>query len=269
MIISATPQSLRPLTDMQSWLTGFNQQISPSQPYSEPTSQEVATFLSGLSEFPLRATSTSISSLGFTISSGYEQESRLPYILAVNEYGTSRAWGAYLLDRSRPVTLLIQAPHPVADQYSESIALEMWQKIPGSLLMIAGAHRDAANELADVPWNSGSMFNKVAEALMPLPQLQVHGFANATAPDYDIVLAAGSATAGQLIRDIADAIELGDFRVGRVWEGVNVLTALGNKQSIIAQNSSTDFIHLEINRTVRDSSALTDQLVEIVSSMLI
>ncbi len=135
--------------------------------------------------------------------------------------------------------------------------------------MIAGAHRDAANELADVPWNAGSMFNRVAEHFMPLPQLQVHGFANGTAPDYDIVLASGSAQARQLIRAIADALENAGFRVGRVWEGAGVLTAVGTKQSRLAAAAGTDFVHMEINRTVRLSARLSGELVRVVSDVLV
>lgn len=240
----------------------------------EPIASEAVIFQDGLLRFSERfATAPALADLGFAVSSGYETVSKRPFILVENEPGSPRAWGAYLMDRSLSTRLIIEAPHPVADQNSEAIALALWQQIPGSLLMIAGAHRQAGGPggnqgLADVPWNEDSLFNRVARYLMPLPQLQIHGYANAIVPDYDVVVSTGSAPTNSLAIDIANAIEGTGLRVARVWkDDSDVLTSKGNKQSLTALSFGTTFVHVEMNRTVRMSATLTQGVVRAVSSV--
>lgn len=209
--------------------------------------------------------------MSFSVLRGFDSAAWKPFSLLRNNFGVSEAWGFYL--KSGNPSILIQAPHPVADENTEDIALEIWRRVPGALLMIAGAHRQAGGPggnqgLADVPWNAGSMFNKVSAHYMPLTQLQVHGFANSTAPDKDIVLASGSAPAKQLLSDLADALEDAGFRVGRVWEGYPELTAVGNKQSLNAKSANATFLHMELNRTIRLSPTLWGKVVNTVADVL-
>lgn len=211
---------------------------------------------------------------GFTAFHGQDIASDRNCALAVNEYGTERAWGLYL--KNGTPKLIIQAPHPIYDENSERIALEIWRRTPNSLLIVAGAHRQAGGPggtgssqgLADPPWNVGSMFHKVTEHFMPLPQLQVHGFNNSTAPNHDVVLSSGSAPARQPLIRLADAIEATGLRVARVWEGFDELTAIGNRQSILAKNAGTAFMHMETNRTLRMSQSMTQTLISAVCSVL-
>lgn len=207
----------------------------------------------------------------FEILRGSDPKSKRNYALLRNSFGVPEAWGFYL--KSGVPKIVIQSPHPVADENSEHIAFEIWRRVNNSILMIAGAHRQAGGPggnqgLADVPWNSGSMFNKVALHYIPLPQLQVHGFTNSTAPDKDIVLASGSALPMQLLVNLADALEAEGFRVGRVWEGYPELTAVGNKQSLGAKAAGSIFMHMEMNRTVRMSPALWGRVVNAVANTL-
>lgn len=249
--------------DLSAWLRDLGSHINEAQPYREPTPEEVQSFL------------TKIDNGQATLES-YDTETRRPFSLFNHTYGLQEAWGAVLIDRSQPTRLVIEAPHVTTDTNSEFIALELWRKIPGSMLIIAGAHRKAggiagtgsSQGLADPPWNEGHMFNKVASHMIPLPQVQIHGFSNDRQPDFDAVIATGSAPTNPTAEAIATALEP-HMRVARYWNGDSlVYGAAGNNQSIAALNAGSDFTHVEMNYTVRTSRLLIDAVVDGISTVL-
>lgn len=249
-------------TDLNPFIATFAASISSGQAYAEPTTANVTSFMTGLYDVMRGAiSSTALTALGFTVTTGYESVTGRKYALIVNEYGTSRAWGAYLIDLTQPVKQLIECPHPVYDSNTEVMTLELWRRLPGSLLMLAGAHRTApaATNLADVAHQTGSLFHQVAAELSSygLPQLQIHGFADASEPNFDVIVSSGDANENEAIKRLAKQIEATGLRVGRNWDATaTTLTGTTNTQGDLALANGTVFIHIENNNTLRTSSAL-------------
>lgn len=207
----------------------------------------------------------SLSELGFNFVKGYDGKD---YALVYNR-PSDRAWGAYLKDKY-PLRLQIQVPHIKADNSTEIIGLELWRRIQGSLLLISGTHRTDSTHTnpRDVAWMTGSMFHKVAGNYL-VPQLQIHGFANASQPDFDFVVSTGSAPTNDFAEAIASALE-NDFRVARYWLGdSNIYGAVGNKQSINARDVGLPFTHIEMNNTVRTTPVLRNVLIEHISTAVL
>lgn len=258
---SQLPEELRPevTTDLSAWLTTYTTSISAAQPYREPTPAEATDAVTGLERLAVDGADAQalLTPMGFTLSSGYDSVSRRPYVMAEAETTGDRRWGAYLVDLSEPVTLLIEAPHPVADTLSEDLALRHWQNTPGAMLMISGSHRNAAADLGDVAHQVGSLFHHVAAsaASRSLPQVQWHGFADATAPGLTHVIASGDAEVGSTVKRVASEMAtVNGFVVGRGWDSSGSetgLTGTDNAQGDDAAAKGTTFVHVETNATTR------------------
>lgn len=207
---------------------------------------------------------SSLNDLGFQSVHGMEGKR---YNLIYNRPGES-AWGAFLRDTAN-LRVQIQVPHIKADNSTEQIGLDIWRRVLGCLLLISGTHRTDTthNNPRDVAWATGSMFHKVATNFK-VPQVQIHGFANLNQPDFDIVVATGSAPTNDLAEAVAAALE-NDFRVARYWLGESdIYGAVGNKQSIAARDNGLDFVHIEMNNTVRTTPAYRDIVVQKLSQVL-
>jgi hypothetical protein len=265
-------------TDLSAWLTTFTAGISSTQSYREPTTLEAADAVLGIERLALGAdASTLLTPLGYTVTTGIDSVTGRPYALAVNEPGTDRSWGAYLVDLSRPVGLTVQCPHPKADEHTELLALEHWRQTPGALLAIAGAHRDATGTLlggyplADPGKQVGSLFHQViaAYANRGVPGVQWHGYADASAPGLSHIVATGSGNAGVLARRAAE--ELADVGFGtavaRGWDSSGSgtgLIGLANVQGDDALTKGPPWVHVEVAAYVRASSALRASTVRAI-----
>lgn len=87
---------------------------------------------------------------GFTVEKGFDSVSKKPYVLICNEYtwpspltSNKRAWGAYILDMSEPMRMIVEAPHPNTDGNSENIGLDVWRNTGGCIYAISGNNRKA------------------------------------------------------------------------------------------------------------------------------
>ena len=87
-------------------------------------------------------------------------------------------------------------PHPGSDRHTEQLGLALFRALPGAALLIAGAHRRAADGTADVAHQPDSMFHALATHLADrgADQLQLHGFDDDSLADHDIVISAGAGT---------------------------------------------------------------------------
>lgn len=261
--IDAALASLTPAagTNLNTFMSTFAATITSGQAYAEPTATDATNFIKGMYDVMGGATtSAELAALGFTITTGVEAVTKREYALIVNEYGTARAWGAYLIDMSEPITQMIQCPHPVFDSTTEVMTLELWRRLPGSILMLAGAHRSAPSgtNLADVAHQVGSLFHLVSAELSVhgIGQIQIHGYADASDTAHDVIVASGSSNETAAHKKIADQLESAGFRIGRGWDGTaTVLTGLTNSQGDLALANGAPFIHIETNSTVRTTPA--------------
>jgi hypothetical protein len=242
--------------DLAAWLDEFTEPMSSSQPYREPTAAEVADAVAGLWRLLGDGQAAALlAPLGFTVASGLDAVSGRPFVLAYSESPPGeRAWAGVLVDASAPVGVVVGCPHPVADETTERLGLALWQRIPGALLLVAGAHRDAGGGRADPRDNQGSLFHQLAVALLDagLPHVQVHGFADASAPRLDVVLSPGATTAGVPIRRVGDSLAAHGLVVARAWETpVPDLDGTTNIQGRAAADTGAVFVHVEASATTR------------------
>jgi hypothetical protein len=229
---------------------------SSAQPYRDPSPAErviASVAFGGL----LTGDPGGFAPLGFTAVDGVDRATGRPFTLVANGPG-DRAWGILVLDRAAPLRYAVQVPHPLADIDTESIGLDLFRRVPGSILMIAGAHRRAAGDRADVAHNEGSLYQVLSIGLADrgIPQVQVHGFADASLPGTDAVVSTGTRTANGLAERTASHLTGGRFVTCVAWaQRCGQLAATTNVQGRAATARGTVFVHVELNNGVRTDPA--------------
>ncbi|WP_240634268.1 MULTISPECIES: hypothetical protein [Streptomyces] len=170
-----------------------------------------------------------------------------------------RGWGRVYIDLSAPVRWSAQVPHPVADAETERLGARVLLGSPGGVLVLAGAHRRAGEgDAADMAHRRDSVFDAVCDELAErgLPGIQLHGFADDSAPGHDAVASAGSGTEGRADgRRLAAALGARDFAVCRAWVRSCPLEGQDNVQGRKAAAERVPFLHVELARSVRTSDA--------------
>jgi len=244
--------------DLNSAVAKLTSGLSADQDYRSPKADERRMAAAGFGALmdAGRAESADLEKLGFSLRDGVDPRTGRPYTIAVNEPGTDRAWGMYLIDRSAPPSLAIEIPHPASDLRTELFGLDYFRQVPGAVLLIAGAHRKADDGRADVAHEVDSVFHAVAATLAGrgMTQVQLHGFDDQNMPDDDIVLSSGASVAGEPARRAADRLEAGGFAVCRAWaSSCGALEGMKNVQGKAAAEDGTAFLHVEMSRTVREA----------------
>ncbi|MFD9965574.1 hypothetical protein [Amycolatopsis sp. NPDC058986] len=254
-----TPVAHSSAASLDSLVADFTGALSAGQPYRPPGAAERRAGQEGFTKVldAGHATSSALDGLGFSVRDGVDAKTGRPYTIAVNESGTERAWGMYVIDRSAPPSLVVEVPHPAFDLHTELAGLDQFRQVPGAVLMIAGAHRKAGGGKADVAHEESSMFHVIATTLMArkLAQVQLHGFDDDSQPGTDIVLSTGAGKAGDPAFRAADRLIAHDFVVCPGWaQTCPGLEAKTNVQGKAAAAAGTVFLHVEMSRTVRDSA---------------
>ncbi|MEU6021168.1 hypothetical protein [Micromonospora sp. NPDC047134] len=183
----------------------------------------------------------------------------------------SRTWGAVLVDRSATPRTVIEVPHPGFDINTEKIGLALHRRLPGSVLLVAGAHRQAAAGAADVAHNNRSLFHSLAVTFAEagLDEIQLHGFADRNLPSSDVVVSTGSAPTNRLARRIADSLSELGLRTCRSWvRRCGQLEGRTNEQGRAAAEAGRGFVHLELNWSIRSDSATGDRVVAALAERL-
>ncbi|WP_198357729.1 hypothetical protein [Streptomyces fildesensis] len=200
-----------------------------------------------------------LSGVGFTVRVLRLTGSNRQVAEVSEERSTARGWGRVYVDLSRPARWSVQVPHPRSDLRSELIGADLFSRVPGGVLVLAGAPRDVGQgNAADVAHRRGTTFNAVCDMLVArgFPAVQVHGFADESSPGHDVVVSPGVAAANSDVRRAADLIAAAGQRVCRVWEqSCGRLEGTTNIQSASAAERGVPFLHIENSRGVRDSAA--------------
>ncbi|RSD14378.1 hypothetical protein EIY87_31635 [Amycolatopsis eburnea] len=250
------PPPPAPEAGLDSLVTQFTAGLSADQEYRSPKSDERRTAATGFAAVLDRRGTADFARLGFSVRDGVDPATGRPYTIAVNETGTDRAWGMYVIDRSAPPSLVVEVPHPAFDLRTELFGVDLFRRVPGAVLLVAGAHRKADDGQADVAHEEDSVFHVVATALAGrgLAQVQLHGFHDQNLPSTDIVLSSGATVAGDAARRAADRLTADGFAVCRAWEErCKGLEGTTNVQGKMAASDDTVFLHVEMSRTVRES----------------
>jgi hypothetical protein len=228
----------QPAHDLRTWLTERVRRLSAAAPYRPPTEAERDQAVAAVRTI-LAGGVPDLDGLGLTYANP----------LLADQPGTERAWGALVLD-ARP-NAVVEVPHPASDRYTTRLGLELYETMPGAALLIAGAHRDAAGGAADVAHRADSLFHAIATTLgavlLAVPEIQLHGFAAASAPDTDVVISPGAGRWRPAHDALATALTSQGFRVAHHEH----LSGRTNVQGIAAAERGTPFLHLELAPLLR------------------
>ncbi|MFE3827215.1 hypothetical protein [Streptomyces sp. NPDC059092] len=181
-----------------------------------------------------------------------------------------RGWGRVYVALDDPVHFSVQVPHPVADAYSDLLGVGILRSTPGGVLVMAGTHRTAGEgKSADVAHRRDTVFHAVCAELVArrLPGIQVHGFADSSAPDHDLVVSTGAGeTARPEAVTLARALTDDGFRVCRAWSAKCPLAGRKNKQGVLAADRDVPFLHVETSRTVRTDPSRMRAAIEAMAA---
>ncbi|MFC0105299.1 hypothetical protein [Kibdelosporangium aridum] len=255
--------------NLDDMLTDFAARLQPNASYQPPTADERKDVVAALRlvHGPDRdRAADSLRSLGFTMTVDTDAVTGRQYALVVSQ----RAWGAYVVDLSKPTRVAVEVPHPNSDLGTERIGLAMFRAMPGSTLLVAGTHRRV--ERGDVAHRTDSAFHAVAADLAErdVPQVQVHGFHDDSLPDTDVVISPGAGKPGSAIRRVADAIGDAGLVTCRSWDrDCGKLEGTRNEQGKVAAEHGAVFVHVETSRSVRDAEQQWTKLVQAIASGLI
>jgi hypothetical protein len=188
-----------------------------------------------------------------------------------------KGWGIYFFRKRSFRNIVVEAPHPDADEYTAALALDLYRALDAKALLIAGAHRDANMDgSADLTHARESIFQTVHLALFnPAEEpndetifLQVHGYSVDRHPNLpDVIIGYNwekDPEKDALLSNIVQSIQENDIRVG-VCGGQNYRGLCGISN---VQRSATEggiFIHIELSGTIRKDDrmlvlALTEAL---------
>jgi hypothetical protein len=259
-------------TDLLSEVQQFSQGMSAETGYTRPTQAERTAISTGvqrvLDNAPNEAKDV-LAAVGYTISERVDTATQRTYHEIADNAGSPRGWGRIMIDTSESVRLGIEVPHPKADQDSESLGVELFRKAPGSVLVVAGAHRRAAeNRVADMAHTTTSVFEDLHELLVRhrVPVVQLHGFQNETAPDSDVVVSAGPPLSSPSAVRTAQRLESAGLSVCKPWvTGCPGLEATTNVQARYSDEQKADFVHVEVSRDIRDSPSARDQIASVLA----
>ncbi|HEY0447643.1 hypothetical protein [Actinophytocola sp.] len=233
---------------LREWLSARLTAMRAGAAYRPPLPAELDAGVLGLEAVLAGAPADSLAALGFTVSSGVDETTGRPYTLVADEVDTERAWGAVVLPTGRP-TLVIEVPHPRSDRRTARLGLELFHAVPGSALLVAGAHRTAGGGAADVAHRTDSMFHVWAGVLgTRAPEVQLHGYAAASLPAFDAVTSASGGVATAAHVAARDALAARGFRVCAGWwlGTCGRLEGTTNVQGIAAAGRGSPFLHLEL-----------------------
>ncbi|MEU1602330.1 hypothetical protein [Micromonospora matsumotoense] len=252
-------------------VTDFVGRLEPTDPYRDPDPTErqgarrAVTLLLAENHAGLEEASGLLAGLGFTASRGRDPQTGRDYALFVTEAGGERPWGLILVDLSRPVRLAVEVPHPHSDLHTEDVGLRLFRATPGSIMLVAGAHRRAGDQKADAAHNSQGLFQLASDrfARGGINQIQLHGFAEQSLPGEEIVVSNGQKRSDAALRRTADALDAAGFVACRAWSSrCGELEGTTNTQAEAARKQGAVFVHLEITWAVRRAEDRRADLVK-------
>lgn len=268
---SASPPQVDLVDRVGSFVAGF----AGTQGYRTPDGAERAHLSRGV-EFLLNgriaAAREELAGIGYSVRVLHLTGSNRQVAEVSEEAVTERGWGRVYVDLSHPARWSVQIPHPRSDLRSELIGADLFNQVPGGVLVLAGAPRDVGQgNAADVAHRRDSAFNAVCDLLVArgFPAVQVHGFADESSPGHDVVVSPGAADAGFDVRRAADLIAAAGERVCRVWErSCGRLEGTTNVQSASALEHGVPFLHIENSRSVRDDEAARTRIARALADVV-
>ncbi len=262
--------------DPERLLVELSDRLSPDNRYRDPDAEERSTARRAARSLIADHGSANerdalFGDLGFVVHRGIDPATGRPFDLYLATGSDDRSWGAVSVDRSGIPGVVIEVPHPRFDINTEKLGLALHRRVPGSVLLVAGAHRHAADGDADVTHNNRSLFHVLAVELgrSGLYQIQLHGFADRNLPDSDAVVSTGSAPASDGAYRIAAAISDIGLLTCRAWAGrCGQLEGKTNEQGRSTAKFDGVFIHLELSWSVRSDEETWRRVIAVLADRL-
>ncbi|OKK17307.1 hypothetical protein AMK16_20820 [Streptomyces sp. CB00455] len=193
---------------------------------------------------------------------------------AASESGrANRGWGRVYVDLDSPPRWSVQVPHPLADARTELLGARVLRGAPGGVMVLAGAHRNAAGGgAADMAHRADSVFHGVVDELMRrnLPGVQLHGFANESFPGRDAVVSTGAGDEATADAERLTAALRGDgLKVCTAYSARCKLSGTENEQGQVAAGQQVRFLHVELNKAVRSDDAELDAVAAAITGLTV
>lgn len=194
-----------------------------------------------------------------------------------------RGWGSYFINPTYSSNALVEVPHVLFDKFSEEIGAKAFLGSAARGFLVAGAHRDAnGTDTADVCNPINSIFQEVHKAWTSsqAKTWQIHGFSISDKPSFpsntQSILSDGKGRLSTEVMDLSQRMRFRSFITyvynelsasdvlnQQVNQGVagQAFSSLGgtqNVQGIYCHSVGTAFTHIELEKSVRDSSTNQD-----------
>ncbi|MEV6702191.1 hypothetical protein AB0M68_34455 [Streptomyces sp. NPDC051453] len=263
--------------DLLAQITDYTARFTPGTGYRPPTRTERRTAASGLRLLLDGHTDQAKERLsGIDLSLDTVTDSatgrRYAEIADRTEQGRApRGWGRVYVEAGSPARWSVQVPHPVADRNTERLAVGVLRGGQSGVLVIAGAHRKAGRgDAADVAHRRDTVFDAFCDELADrgLPGLQIHGFADDSAPGRDVIASTGRGREGRADgRLLADALRARGFDVCRAWVRSCPLEGHTNVQGARAAAEHVPFLHVEFAGALRTDDRRSARVVDAVGQL--
>lgn len=261
--VDAASGAPEPSADLAALVGAYVGALSKDHAYVPPAPAQRTAFASALGKLlDGGAPSDDLAALGYAANRRVDSATGRRFVEVAESVPTGRGWGVVYVDTSAPIHRVIEVPHPLADLHTELLAVELFRRLPGAVLLASGTHRKAGSDGAgDAAHRTDHMFDALAGELTRrrVPAVQIHGFHDDTLPDTDVVVSAGATSPDTAARRAADALAATDLRTCRVWASPDPacqrLAGRTNVQGQAAADADLPFLHIECNRTLRDNPA--------------
>ena len=188
-------------------------------------------------------------------------------------------WGLYVIAAGASRPLLVEVSHPLHDINTPQVGVVAFQHGHAAGLLVAGTHRYANDDgSSDVAHEDRTMFAAVNRALVGRREtvLQPHGFDDAGPSkdsggigDSDVVVSAGTAPPPPAVDAVTAALRGEGFAVCE-YDGDRCADLGGtrNVQGECCRQVGATFVHLELDRAVRDDPTRRALLARTVGKTL-
>jgi hypothetical protein len=259
-----------------------NMPRAKSEGYLPPTNQEQADFaeiISMLGTGDLAHAVDLASSNDYTLNYYVDRGDNyaVSYLLR-EQRPIQKGWGLYAFRLDSTSNIIIEAPHPLYDKRTPTVAMDIYRALDARALLIAGAHRNAnRDKSADVAHAPESIFQSVHIALSREIQttsgevviLQIHGFHSSNHEGYpQVVFGLGEKPLPKEIaiaQKIKDALSEQGISSGLclgVGSELEDLCAKTNVQG--SAMTEARFIHIELDENIRrNDDALINALMQV------
>jgi hypothetical protein len=174
-----------------------------------------------------------------------------------------RGWGLYFFRVLDASDIVVEAPHPIADENTAEVALDLYRVLHAKALLVAGAHRNANSDgSADPTHAQESIFQTVHTALFKLGEesahpaifLQIHGYDPETHPKVPHVVIGynwkNDPQKDLLLSKILSALQTNHITVGACQEK-NYPGLCGTTNVQRQATAGGVFLHMELSPELR------------------